>query len=54
MSTAPIAPYDESLAHQVRVLIKAVNRTPGRARLYVLAFGILMVIIATAVMQGAG
>ena len=51
MSTAPIAPYDESLTHQVRVLIRAVNRTPGRARLYVLAGSILLVIITTAVMQ---
>ena len=51
MSTPPIAPYDESLTHQVRVLIRAVNRTPGRTRLYVLAGAILLVIIATAVMQ---
>jgi putative ATP-binding cassette transporter len=51
MSTPPIAPYDESLANQVRVLVRAVNRTPGRTRLYVLAGAILLVIIATAVMQ---
>ncbi|HRO10994.1 ABC transporter ATP-binding protein/permease [Amaricoccus sp.] len=51
MPTAPIAPYDESVRHQLRVLIKAVNRTPGRARLYLLAGALLLVIIATAVMQ---
>lgn len=51
MPTAPIAPYDESVRHQLRVLLKAVNRTPGRARLYLLAGALLLVIIATAVMQ---
>ncbi|HET9069457.1 MAG TPA: SbmA/BacA-like family transporter, partial [Amaricoccus sp.] len=51
MPEAPIAPYDESLVHQVRVLTHAINRTPGRARLYILAGAIVLVIIATAVMQ---
>ena len=51
MPTAPIAPYDERVTHQVRVLIRAVNRTPGRTRLYLLAGAIVLVIIATAVMQ---
>ncbi len=51
MPTAPIAPYDESLPHQARVLIRAVHRTPGRTRLYVLAGALVLVIIATAAMQ---
>jgi len=51
MPTAPIAPYDESVTHQVSVLVRAVNRTPGRTRLYALAGGIVLVIVATAAMQ---
>jgi putative ATP-binding cassette transporter len=51
MPTAPVAPYDESLVHQVRVLMRAINRTPGRGRLYLLAGGIVLVIVATAFMQ---
>ena len=33
------------------MLIRAVNRTPGRPRLYLLAGAIVLVIVATAVMQ---
>ena len=51
MPTAPIAPYDESVAHQVRTLVRAVNRTSGRMRLYLLAGAIVLVIAATAAMQ---
>lgn len=51
MATAPIAPYDESVVHQVRVLAGALGRTPGRGRLYLLAGGVVAVIIATTVMQ---
>ena len=51
MPTAPIVLYDERVTHQVRVLIRAVHRTPGRTRLYLLAGAILAVIIATAVTQ---
>ncbi len=51
MPTAPIVLYDERVTHQVRVLMRAVHRTPGRTRLYLLAGAILAVIIATAVMQ---
>ena len=41
MPTAPIVLYDERVTHQVRVLIRAVHRTPGRTRLYLLAGAIL-------------
>lgn len=51
MATAPIAPYDESALHQVRVLAGALGRTPGRGRLTLLAGGVVAVIIATTVMQ---
>lgn len=51
MATAPIAPYDESVVHQVRVLAGALNRTPGRGRLYLLAGAVVAVIVATTVMQ---
>lgn len=51
MPTAPIAPYDDRLGHQFGVLFRAVNQTPGRGRLYLLAGAILVVIVATAVMQ---
>ena len=51
MTTPPIAPYDESVLHQVRILTRAVNRTPGRGRLYLLAGAIVLVIIGTAFMQ---
>jgi putative ATP-binding cassette transporter len=51
MPTAPIAPYDESVAHELRLLARAVNRTPGRGRLYLLAGAIVLVIVATAAMQ---
>ena len=37
MSAAPIAPYDDSVKHQVSVLVRAVNRTTGHRHLYVLA-----------------
>ena len=51
MPTAPIVPYDESVTHQLGVLPRAVNRTPGRTRLYLLAGAIVLVIVATAAMQ---
>jgi vitamin B12/bleomycin/antimicrobial peptide transport system ATP-binding/permease protein len=51
MPTAPIAPFDERVVHQVRALIRAVHRTPGRTMLYALAGAIVLVIVATAVMQ---
>ncbi len=51
MPTAPIAPFDERVVHQVRALIRAVHRTPGRTTLYALAGAIVLVIVATAVMQ---
>jgi putative ATP-binding cassette transporter len=51
MPTAPIAPYDESVRHHVRVLAHALGRTPGRRRLYALAGAIVLVIVATAAMQ---
>jgi putative ATP-binding cassette transporter len=51
MPTAPIAPYDPSWTHQLRVLARAVNRTPGRSRLYLLAGATVAIIVATAAMQ---
>ena len=51
MTTPPIAPYDESVLHQVRILTRAVNQTAGRGRLYLLAGAIVLVIIGTAFMQ---
>ena len=51
MPKAPIAPYDDSVKHQVGVLLAAVNRSPGRATLFVLTGAIVLVIVATAVMQ---
>ena len=51
MPTPPIAPYDSSATHQLRVLVRAVHRTPGRSTLYLLTGAIVVVIIATAVMQ---
>jgi putative ATP-binding cassette transporter len=51
MPTAPIAPYHDSLAHEFGVLIRAVNRTPGRARLYLLTAAMVLVIVTTAAMQ---
>ena len=51
MPTAPIAPYDDSVLHQLRVLVRAVHGTPGRTRLYLLSGAILAVIGATAAMQ---
>jgi putative ATP-binding cassette transporter len=47
----PIAPYDLSAAHQLRVLARAVHLTPGRSTLYLLTSAIVVTIIATAVMQ---
>ena len=41
----------DSLTHQLGVLARAVNRTPGRTRLYLLAGGMVLVIVATAAMQ---
>ena len=49
--TAAIAPYDERLAPQVAVLVRAVHRTPGRTPLYLLAGAVVLVIVATAAMQ---
>ena len=51
MPKAPIAPYDPSVTHQVRVLARAIHATPGRSRLYLLAAAIVVIIVATAVMQ---
>jgi putative ATP-binding cassette transporter len=51
MPTAPIVPYDASATHQLRVLARAVNQTPGRARLYFLAGAVVVIVIATAAMQ---
>ena len=51
MPTAPMVSYDESVTHQLGVLARAVNRTPGRTRLYLLAGGMVLVIVATAAMQ---
>ncbi|MFO1143872.1 MAG: ABC transporter ATP-binding protein/permease [Amaricoccus sp.] len=51
MSAAPIAPYDDSVKHQVSVLIRAVNRTPGHRRLYLLAVLIVVIIVLTAIAQ---
>ncbi|WP_181164505.1 ABC transporter ATP-binding protein/permease [Amaricoccus solimangrovi] len=51
MAKAPIAPFDDRLTHQVSVLLRAVHRTPGRSRLYVLTAAIVAIIILTAVMQ---
>ena len=51
MPTAPIVSYDESVTHQLGVLARAVNCTPGRTRLYLLAGGMVLVIVATAAMQ---
>ena len=51
MPTAPIATYDDSLLHQVNVLARAINQTPGRRRLYLLTVAIVVTIIATAVVQ---
>ena len=51
MPTPPIAPYDPNATHQLRVLIRAVHHTPGRSTLYFLTGAIVVVIIATAVMQ---
>ena len=51
MPTAPMVSYDESVTHQLGVLAGAVNRTPGRTRLYLLAGGMVLVIVATAAMQ---
>ncbi|PZQ45816.1 MAG: glycosyl transferase family 1 [Rhodovulum sulfidophilum] len=51
MPNAPIARYDDRVTRQVSVLIRAVNRTPGRGRLYALTAAIVVVIILTAAMQ---
>ncbi len=51
MPKAPIAPYDESVVHQFRALIRAVQRTPGHRVLYGFAIGLVLTVIATAVMQ---
>ena len=51
MPTAPMVSYDESVTRQLGVLAGAVNRTPGRTRLYLLAGGMVLVIVATAAMQ---
>ncbi len=51
MPTAPIAPYDASVTHQLRVLARAANRTPSRSRLYLLSGAIVAIIVATAAMQ---
>ena len=51
MPTPPIAPYDPNATHQLRVPIRAVHHTPGRSTLYFLTGAIVVVIIATAVMQ---
>ena len=51
MPSPPIAPYDASVPHQLRVLARAVNRTPGRSRIYLLGAAIVVIIVLTAVMQ---
>jgi putative ATP-binding cassette transporter len=51
MAQAPVIPYDDSVTHQVGVLVRAVHRSPGRSALYALAAAIVGVIVATAVMQ---
>ena len=51
MPEVPIAPPEASAPHQLRVLASAVYRTPGHARLYLLAGALLVIIVATAVMQ---
>lgn len=51
MPKTPVAPYDESAPAQIRVLMRAINATPGRSRLYGLAAAIVVVIVATAAMQ---
>ncbi len=51
MPKAPIAPYDTRLIHQMSVLARAVNQTPGRRLLYALTAGIVITIILTAVAQ---
>jgi putative ATP-binding cassette transporter len=51
MPTAPIARTDDRLAHQIGVLVRAISRTPGRRRLYLLTAAIVLTIILTAVMQ---
>ena len=51
MPKAPIAPYDTRLIHQVSVLVRAVNQTAGRSRLYLLTAAIVVTIILTAVAQ---
>ena len=50
MPTVPIVPTD-SLAHQLGVLIRAVNRTPGRTALYLLSAAMVLVIVGTAAAQ---
>lgn len=51
MSKTPVAPYDDSVVHQVGALLRAVHHTPGRSLLYMLTGGIVAIIIATAFMQ---
>lgn len=51
MSKPPVAPYDDSVTHQVSVLLRAVHHTPGRSALYMLTGGIVAIIGATAFMQ---
>ncbi len=51
MPTPPIAPQDDSVVHQLRTLARAIHRTPGRSRLYLLSGAIVAIIVATAAMQ---
>jgi putative ATP-binding cassette transporter len=51
MPDIPITRHDDRVTHQVSVLLRAVNRTPGRSRLYLLTAAIVIVIIATAATQ---
>ncbi len=51
MTTAPVARYDTRVTHQFWVLARAINRTPGRSRLYLLGGTIVAIIVLTAVMQ---
>lgn len=51
MSKPPVAPYDPSVTHQLRVLARALHHTSGRGRLYLLAAALVGIVVLTAVMQ---
>lgn len=51
MHKAPVATYDVRVSHQLRVLLAAVNHTPGRGRLYALSGALVVIVGLTAAMQ---